>query len=111
MIIDENISQIKNEFDYTQVMEAKGILTYYNEFNEEKRKSRFMMSFCSHTLTDKSDQNLTTDPADLKNVVNGMTKTATTFLTTGINFVLPTNIFWNKVFCVMASCKSFVFLC
>lgn len=48
------------------------------------------------------------DPKD-SNIVNTLTKTTTDFLTIGINFVLPVNIFWDKVFCLMATSKSYVF--
>ncbi len=104
----ENWNSIKDEFNFNEVLEAKNILNHLNSFKENKRKSRFMMGFCSHSLTDKADDSIPTDPTDIKKVVNGVTKTATAFLTVGINFVLPTNIFWNKVFCIMVTPKSFV---
>lgn len=93
------------------MLDAKNISGCLNSFKETRRKSRFMMGFCSHSLTDKADDVAPTDPTDIKKVVSGVTKTATDFLTVGINFVLPTNIFWNKVFCIMATPKSYVAMC
>jgi hypothetical protein len=98
-----------------QAIRAKDMDSSLRDIGEKTRKSRFYFGFVSHCMTLKSDgiqaPDDLTNPnvvAAVNNVVDGITKTATSFLKVGVNFVLPTNIFWNKRFCVMSTAKNFV---
>lgn len=79
-------------------------------------KSRFMMGYMMYCKTElpenekpKEDTNLFTDiTSGITKGITDLTKTTTNILQMGVNFVIPLNIFWDKVFCIMATSKSYV---
>ena len=98
-----------------EAIRAKDMDASIRDIGEKTRKTRFFFGFVSHCMTLKSDDIQTPDDvtnpnvvAAVNNVVDGITKTATSFLKVGVNFVLPTNIFWNDRFCAMATAKNYV---
>ncbi len=107
--VEENWSRIKEEFDFAKAIEAKAAASYYNNLKEKMRESRYMMSFAMHGCKVHADQLQGTmdNPLDVKKMMDGMTKTATTFITMGLNFVIPINLFWDKVFLMMVTSKNF----
>ncbi len=96
-------------------MKVKGIQNYYENIPLDLRKNRFMSSFAKHTTTKREegeilkDENIALKMAT--GMVKGVTSIATTIIGTGMSFVLPANLFWDNMFCVLATSKSYVILC
>ena len=74
-----------------------------------------MMGMLTHSTTnpqdnkDKSDQNIAAKM--FSGVTDTITSSANTIFSvgmSGINFILPGNLLWDTLFCVMATNKSFV---
>ena len=99
----EHFALILEDFDFKHPLEAKGLASFYNSFKENTRRTRFMMSMATHSSTKHADQ-LQQD----EELVKGITKTATNMFKLGVNFVIPFDILWNKVYMVMATSKSYV---
>lgn len=106
------MSKIKPLMDTTKVMKVKGIQSYYDNIPLELRRNRFMSSFAKHTTTKREEgEILKNENIALKyttGLVKGVTSIATNLISTGINFVLPANLFWDNMFCVLATSKSYV---
>lgn len=90
----------------------------FAEIGPKMQKSRFMLGYMTHCVTELEQEKKADDKKD-KNIVTGMVtgitdltkgiiKTGTNMLQIGVNFMIPLNIFWDKVFCMMATSKSYV---
>ena len=96
----------------TKPMKSKGLLNQYELFSDRIRKNRFVFSVSKHSTTKREETEI------LKNqniamkvtgeVFNNITSTATNIFSTGMNLLLPNNLFWDTLFCVMATSKSYV---
>lgn len=81
---------------------------------DSTRKSRFIMGMVAHSKTspqnkEKKDQNIASKM--ISGVTDKITSSASSIFSMGvssINFILPGNLMWNTVFCVMATSKSYV---
>lgn len=98
-------------------MRAKGILNFYLNFPESMRTSRFMMGTVLHSTTAPQQVEKQDDKNIAEMMYHGVTDTITTSATTifslgmdSLNFMLPGNLFWDNVFCIMATTKSYVLL-
>lgn len=90
--------------DFKKVLECKEIDRSFNDLKPHTQESRFMMSFCLHSMTMFKNQMDQTE----EDVVKGLQITATTFMTKGMNLVLPSGVLWDKMFIILASGKSFI---
>lgn len=109
---EENWDTIKDKFNYKEVLEDKASGSILNEIKERMRKTRFMMGFMMHSETDTKEEFKPKEDGDLlnqtKNIMSGITKTTADMLTMGINILVPLDLFWDKVFCIMGTSKNYV---
>lgn len=109
-IAEGHWDSIKHDFDYTKELVSKDLMSSYSDLSVKMQKSRFMMSYlfyCEIKPDPKEEKSKNVALAAV-DMVKGLTKTATNMLTLGVNFMIPLNIFWDKVFCIMATSKSYV---
>jgi hypothetical protein len=73
------------------------------------------MSTLHHSTTAPQKADVRDDKNIAEKMFDGVTDTLTTGATTifslgvdSLNFIMPGNLFWNNVFCIMATTKSYV---
>ena len=90
-------------------------MNYFLNLPEKFRNSRFMMANLIHSTTEPQKADVRDDKNIAEKVIGGVTGTITSSATTifslgmdSLNFILPGNLFWDNVFCIMATTKSYV---
>lgn len=105
----EFIDKIKDSMDCSKLLAAKGLKEYIDTLSVEMRQNRFIIAKMTHSITKKTESKQ--DANIIENLAGGLKSGVTSILNVGIsglNFILPGNLFWNKVFCVLATPKSWV---
>ena len=106
----ENMSKIRQHFKFGKQLEAKGLASYIQQLPEKLRKSRFIFSMSKHTTTrpqehEKGDQDF---GDQMVNRISNVASIGKNMFNAGLGFILPNNLFFDNVFCVLSTCKSYL---
>lgn len=75
------------------------------------RNTRFMMGHMLHTDTEIKEEEKRPENGDIlghtKNFMTGIANTTKEMMALGANLI-PLNLFWDEVFCIMATSKNYV---
>lgn len=105
--------------DCSKYLKVKNIASYFNSLPDAFKYNRLLTAYLLHSTAERKDldagekekSNIAMDV--VKGIGKGVTGVASTVLNlgmSGLNFMLPQNLFWQSIFCVMACSKSYVSL-
>lgn len=90
-------------------------MNYFVNLPEDVKKTRFIMANLIHSTTEPQKAEKKNDKNIAEKMIGGVTDTITNSASSifslgmdSLNFILPGNLFWDSVFCVMATSKSYV---
>ena len=105
----EHLDKIKSGLDYSKLLQAKGVKEYFDSLPADMQRNRFIIAKMTHSETKKA--NTKADTNIIEDLAGGLKFGVSSLINVGIsglNFILPGNLFWNKRFCVLATPKSWV---
>lgn len=95
-IEQNNWERIKGNFNYDRFLEDKGIKSYYDDFSDEMKRNRVYFGKFKRNSGEKLDPDLVGDEGiDLS------------LISMGNSVVLPKNIFWDTLYGIIFTSKSF----
>lgn len=109
---------IKSKFDHKSILESKGLWPSFENLSSKFKEANFKCGKLRWATTKLEAEEVAKNHGLALNLIFGITKGVTKMVTTGlslvtsgINFILPSNLFWDNIFCVMATARSFVTFC
>ena len=110
---------LSSKIDCTPALKAKDLTNYVSRLSKRSRENKFIFSLLTHSTTDSQKQKSGGDDKNIaEKVISGFTDKLTmgastlfSFGKSGLNFILPGNLFWDKIFMIMATSKSYVDNC
>lgn len=104
------------KLDFTVALKAKDLQKYISKLSKKTRENKFVIGVLQHTTTEPQKSKSGNEDKNIaEKVIHGFTDKLTSGATSlfsfgksGLNFILPGNLFWDKVFCIMATSKSYV---
>ncbi len=106
----ESFTKIKQSFVFDKQLTAKGLFSSIQQLSEAMKKSRFMFGMTKHSTTkpqehEKGDQDFGEQVA---NRISNVASIGKNMFSAGLNFILPNNLFFDNLFYVLCTSKSYL---